>query len=93
MEVVFSGQRACWLTSEVISMSDDLTKRIARTWAAIDGNLAPFEACAKDATQDHADGHFSKYMMQADELLRRSGLAMEMYQLRAESAPAMQHLG
>lgn len=69
-------------------MSDDLVKRIARAWAGIDGQTHAFEACAANASRDHREALFSKYMMQADELLRRSGLAREIQQLRCARADA-----
>lgn len=63
-------------------MNDDLVKRIARVWAGMDGSAQAFDACASNASRDRQDALFSTYMMRAEELLRRSGLAQEIYQLR-----------
>ncbi|SMO84214.1 hypothetical protein [Paracoccus laeviglucosivorans] len=73
-------------------MNDDLVKRLARAWAGIEGKAAEFDACAANPVQDMRDGQFSRYMFQAEELMRRSGLAIDMHQMRLRADGAAQSL-
>lgn len=52
-------------------MRQDLVESVARAWASIDGRAERFES---GKINDH-DGHYEGYMAEADELLKRSGVA------------------
>jgi len=48
------------------------TEAVAKAWASIDGRLEGFEECKNNPEADEIDGHYSGYLSDAEELLRRA---------------------
>lgn len=68
----------------------DFVECCAEAWASIDGYAEAFAACKADKARDDKEGRYSGYMLDADELLRRTfkraaGLAV----VPREATPAM----
>lgn len=53
----------------------DWIEEVARAWASIDGKKAHFDACKQDPKLEQVGGYYQGYMADAQELLKRSGLA------------------
>lgn len=65
-------------------MSDDLLKRMARILAEAEGNQKSFDACSGDPSLEREVGCLARYLNAAEQLLRKSGVAQEIYKARCQ---------
>lgn len=54
---------------------EEIVEKFARAWASMDGKLEEFEKGKADPAYDMEVGHYMGYMTEAEELIKRSGMA------------------